>query len=81
MRAFEKRECSMNSQRNDQYFSVSNGRYYAKRTTEDFFYILTQRGEWKYSPDLADEFYDVLSGYVEITEEAMNEIIREYKAV
>lgn len=67
---------SMNCKENDQFFSVSNGLYYVKRTTEDVFYVLTEENEWKYNPSLADEFYDVLSGYVEITEEAMDEIIR-----
>ena len=61
----------------NQYFSVCDGRYYVKRTLEDFFYILDDYGVWEYNPSLSDEFYDVLSGYVEITEEAMNEIIRE----
>ena len=65
----------MGKEENTQYFSVNNGRYYVKRTVEDYFYILTESKEWKYAPSLADEFYDVLSGYVEITEEAMNEII------
>ena len=67
--------CNMNSGENNQYFSVNNGRYYVKRTIEDNFYILTDFNEWEYNPSLAREFYDVLSGYVEITEEAMNEII------
>ena len=64
---------------NHQYYSVNNGQYYVKRTAEDLFYILTKSKEWKYNPSLADEFYDILSGYVEITEEAMNEIICENK--
>ena len=59
----------------DQYYSVNNGQYYVKRTIEDCFYILTETKEWKYNPSLSDEFYDILSGYVEITEEAMNTII------
>ena len=67
----------MNHNENHQYYSVNNGQYYVKRTTWDFFYILTEFNEWKYNPSLADEFYDVLSGYVEITEEAMNKIICE----
>ena len=65
----------MKREENNQYFSVYDGQYYVKRTIEDFFYILTKSNEWKYEPSLSDEFYDVLSGYVEITEEAMNEII------
>ena len=64
----------MNREEKNQYFSVNNGQYYVKRTAEDFFYILTESNEWKYNPSLADEFYDILSGYVEITEDAMNEI-------
>ena len=63
----------------NQYYSVNNGQYYVKRTIEDFFYILTKSNEWKYNPSLSDEFYDILSGYVEITEEAMKTIIRENK--
>lgn len=69
----------MNSRENNQYFSVYNGRYYVKRTIEDFFYILNDDNEWRYCPSLADEFYDILSGYVEITDEAMNEVIRKKK--
>ena len=42
-------------------------------------YYLTKSNEWKYDPSLSDEFYDILSGYVEITEEAMQTIIRENK--
>lgn len=67
----------MNQEEKTQYFSVYNGQYYVKRTAEDFFYILTDCNEWKYNPSLADEFYDVLSGYVEITEEAMQKTIAE----
>ena len=52
----------MNSKEIIQYFSVSNGLYYVKRTPEDFFYILTESNEWRYAPSLADEFYDILSG-------------------
>ena len=68
----------MHKEENNQYFSVCNGLYYVKRTVNDSFYILTDSGEWKYNPSLSGEFYDTLSGYTEITEEAMNEIIREY---
>lgn len=71
----------MNNEEGNQYFSVNNGQYYVKRTIEDFFYILTESNEWKYNPSLADEFYDILSGYVEITEDAMNEIINESKGM
>ncbi len=69
----------MNREKTHQFFSVNNGQYYVKRTTEDFFYILTESNEWKYTPSLADEFYDILSGYVEITEEAVNKMIGEKK--
>lgn len=67
----------MHCEENNQYFSVNNGQYYVKRTVEDIFYLLGESGEWKYNPSLSDEFYDVLSGYMEITEEAMDEVIRE----
>lgn len=69
----------MDLEEKHQYYSVNNGQYYVKRTTDDFFYILTESNEWKYNPSLADEFYDILSGYVEITEEAMNHMIGENK--
>ena len=69
----------MHREENNQYFSVNNGQYYVKRTIEDFFYLLKESGEWKYDPSLSDEFYDILSGYMEITEEAMDEVIREKK--
>ena len=69
----------MDHQDMDQYFSVNNGLYYVKRTNEDVFCLLTESGEWKYDPRLSDEYYDVLSGYVEITEEAMKEVICERK--
>ena len=67
----------MQHEEENQYFSVCNGLYYVKRTDGDIFYLLTKDGEWKYDPSLADEYYDVLSGYVEITEEAIREIIAE----
>ena len=70
----------MNGERNDQFFSVNDGQYYVKRTVEDHFYILTESNEWKCCSALSDEFYDILSGYVEITEEAMDQIISENKA-
>ena len=71
----------MKNEENNQYFSVNNGQYYVKRTIDDIFYILTDSNEWKYNPSLADEFYDILSGYTEITEEAMNEILNENKGL
>ena len=63
-----------------QYFSVRNGLYYVKRTYPDKFYLLDDISyEWEYEPSLSSEYYDSLSGYVEITEEAMNEYIEENK--
>ena len=69
--------CSVDPKEKHQYFSVNNGQYYVKRSPEDFFYILTDSGEWKYNPSLSDEFYDVLSGYTEITEAGIPEILCE----
>ena len=64
-----------------QYYSVYNGSYYAKRTSDDRFFILDSFGEWVYYPSLLKEFYDVLSGYIEISKEEMDNYISEKKSM
>lgn len=65
----------------DRYYSVRNGLYFVKVTGDLIFYILNDSYEWERSPELSREYYDVLSGYVEITEEAMNNYILENKGL
>lgn len=64
---------------NVQYYCVCNGLYYVKRTDNDIFYRLNENYEWEYDSSLSDEFYDVLSGYVEITKDVMEQYINENK--
>lgn len=65
----------------DRYYSVRNGLYYVKITGDLNFYILNASYEWEYRPELSREYYDSFSGYIEITEEAMNNYIAENKGL